>query len=94
MKVQTKHIHGGVILASILVLGTITFFLYRNNKKRYANIIIKKNGSTGTLAFLMNLDEGFLAAWAKGLKAGQTSFAYAGSSYNTQGGTKIVTPKT
>lgn len=92
MALQRKHIHGGLFVIGILVLGTATYFLYRNNKKRYANMIIKANGTSGTLPWLMTLDEGFLKAWAKGLKAGTDTFPYNGKNYNTQGGKAVVVP--
>lgn len=82
-KIDTK---GAMIIGSIVLLGTLTFFLYRNNKKRYAQAIIDLNASQQPYAWLMSLDEGYLKEWSKAAKAGKSAFSYNGKNYNAQGG--------
>ena len=85
-KIELKKEHGVWIALAIAVLGAATYFLFRNNKKRYAGIIVNMGASSQPLAWLITLDEGFLKAWVNGLNSGAVTFSYQGKNYNTSGG--------
>lgn len=77
---------GKIILVTIAALSVATFLLYRNNKKRYAQIIIAGNASGQPAFDLMTFGEGYLQAWAQSVKKANPYFQYQGQRYNTKGG--------
>lgn len=87
MSKNKKGLIAVLLIGAVIVTG---IFVTRNQQSVAAKKIIKLNGTTGTYAWLMGLEKGFVIAWAKGLSSAATYFTYNGARYNTQGGTKIV----
>jgi hypothetical protein len=87
---MSKKATGIIAIVAIIGLTAGTFFLYRNNKKRYAVAIASYGGSSQPLAWLLTLDEGYLKAWSAAIKSGSKTFTYNGKNYNPQGGKAIA----
>ena len=88
-KFELHKKHGVWIGIAIVVLGAASYFVLRNNRKRYANIIVSYGASTQPLAWLMTLGEGYLKAWSIAAKTGAQTFSYNSKSYNTMGGLAV-----
>jgi hypothetical protein len=77
------------VIGVIAIAATIYHFS-NQDRKTYARMIIKLNGTTGSYVWLLMLDEGYLRAWAKALSKGKVTFSYNNNDYNSSGGKKIV----
>jgi hypothetical protein len=87
MNKNTKTV---LTLVGVSLVVAAVFHFGNASKKRYAKVIIKLNGTSGSYATLLTMDEGYLRAWAKALGKGKQNFSYAGETYSSSGGKKIV----
>lgn len=87
---MNKNMKGALVVVAVAALGWAVWHFTHENAKAYARHIIKLNGSTGSFAALVVMDEGYLKAWSKALAKGNKDFSYKNGTYNTQGGKKIV----
>lgn len=90
MAQEHTHTARTFLIVSLALTGAFTaYYLHTHTKRYYAKVIVTLNGASD-FSVLMHMDEAYLRAWAKALAKGGASFVYRGSSYYTQGGTKIV----
>ncbi|GAL83419.1 hypothetical protein MYP_646 [Sporocytophaga myxococcoides] len=78
-----------ILIVSVLLIaaGVLYFFVFRLTKSKAIKIITEAGNSSANLQSGFETD--YLIAWAKGTKAGTSTFEYNGNIYNTKGGKKI-----
>lgn len=79
-------------IITVLVVGGIGYLAYKklfqDNKKKYAQAIVLA-GKSSNFDKLITFGEDYLKAWDKAIKNKAETFSLNGSTYKTQGGTKI-----
>ena len=75
---------------TILVVGGVVYasyrFLFKDKKKIYADLIIKKGKYTSSIDNLLSFGEDYLKEWRLAAKKGEETFTLKGVTYLTQGG--------
>lgn len=85
----SKNVRGALVVLGVVVIVAGVYYFYSHNKRYYAKEIVNFGGSDSFVG-LMGFEEGYLKEWAKALVKAKQSFSYNGKTYNTQGGTAIV----
>lgn len=79
-------------IITVLIVGGAVYASYKlffsDKKKKYAELIYDK-GKHKDYKFLLTMQEGYLKQWYSAVQSGAETFVFEGSTYKTQGGTKI-----
>ncbi len=78
------------IILIIIIAGVITYFVFFRITKEKAIKIIVEAKSGRSADSLSGLGDDYLIAWAKAIKAKESSFITEGKTYNTLTGTNII----
>jgi hypothetical protein len=85
---EKKHKHGLLVVLLVGIVGYGGYYAYSNQKRILAKTIVKLGGASNLIE-LMNMDQKYLQAWAKGLVRTKPQFVYNGAAYFTVGGKKV-----